>query len=227
LRKAEETLKAAPQVGGAGSQTNKSDNSKNLGGAGFNKETILLTINTFKKFCLKANTKKADEIHDYYLKLEELMHETLNEETEELKLQLQLKNEELHENQQKLIEKNIEIKKSNETNKHTILLREFSKISNIVYIIKVKSFDNGNYIIKIGESRQGITNRYNEHKNKYPECIILDCFNVKRSKDFENMLHFKLNKYKYHQLKNHENEKELFLVGDELSYKLYNIHYKQ
>ena len=26
-----------------------------------------MTINTFKKFCLKAGTKKTDEIHDYYL----------------------------------------------------------------------------------------------------------------------------------------------------------------
>ncbi len=34
---------------------------------GHNKETILLTVNTFKKFCLKAGTKKADEIHDYYI----------------------------------------------------------------------------------------------------------------------------------------------------------------
>jgi hypothetical protein len=55
---------------------------------GSNKETILLTVNTFKKFCLKAGTKKADEIHDYYIKLEELLHETLNEETNELRLQL-------------------------------------------------------------------------------------------------------------------------------------------
>ena len=44
---------------------------------GQNKETILLTINTCKKFCLKAGTKKADEIHDYYIKLEELLQETL------------------------------------------------------------------------------------------------------------------------------------------------------
>lgn len=44
---------------------------------GQNKETILLTVNTFKKFCLKAGTSKADEIHEYYLKLEELLHETL------------------------------------------------------------------------------------------------------------------------------------------------------
>lgn len=74
--------KAAPSTSGAAFEK------KNLGGSGLNKETILLTVNTFKKFCLKAGTKKADEIHDYYIKLEELLHETVNEETNELKLQL-------------------------------------------------------------------------------------------------------------------------------------------
>jgi phage anti-repressor protein len=54
-----------------------------MGGSGMNKEQIMLTVNTFKKFCLKANTKKADEIHDYYIKLEELLHETVEEETNE------------------------------------------------------------------------------------------------------------------------------------------------
>ena len=60
---------------------------KNEGG--FNKETILMTINTFKKFCLKAGTKKADEIHDYYIKLEELMQDTLKEEFEEQKIKME------------------------------------------------------------------------------------------------------------------------------------------
>ena len=36
---------------------------------GHNKEIIMLNVETFKRFCLKAGTKKADEIHDYYLKL--------------------------------------------------------------------------------------------------------------------------------------------------------------
>ena len=74
--------KAASEVTEAGPCT------RNLGGAGLNKETILMTINTFKKFCLKAGTKKADEIHDYYIKLEELMQDTLKEESEELRTQL-------------------------------------------------------------------------------------------------------------------------------------------
>ena len=49
-----------------------------------------MTIRTFKKFCMKAKTKKADEIHDYYLKMEELLQETIEEETEELRNQLQI-----------------------------------------------------------------------------------------------------------------------------------------
>lgn len=61
-----------------------------IGGA-INREYISVTVNTFKKFCLKAGTKKADEIHDYYIKLETLIQETLNEETKELKDQLQKK----------------------------------------------------------------------------------------------------------------------------------------
>ena len=39
-----------------------------VGRGGHNKETILLTIKAFKQFCLKSGTKKANEIHDYYIK---------------------------------------------------------------------------------------------------------------------------------------------------------------
>lgn len=59
-----------------------------LGGAGLNKETIMLTVDTFNRFCLKAGTKKADEVHDFHLKLEELLMEVVNEESNELRIQL-------------------------------------------------------------------------------------------------------------------------------------------
>ena len=39
------------------------------GRGGHNIKKIVLNISTFKKFCLKAGTKKADEIHNYYMKL--------------------------------------------------------------------------------------------------------------------------------------------------------------
>jgi hypothetical protein len=39
--------------------------------------------------CLKAGTKKADEIHEYYLKMEQIIQEVVNEESSEMKKQLQ------------------------------------------------------------------------------------------------------------------------------------------
>jgi hypothetical protein len=42
---------------------------------GRNKEIFMLNIETFKSFCLKAGTKKADDIHDYFIKLENIMFE--------------------------------------------------------------------------------------------------------------------------------------------------------
>ena len=39
---------------------------------GHNKEIIImLTIRTFKLFCLKAGTKKVEQINEYYIKLED------------------------------------------------------------------------------------------------------------------------------------------------------------
>jgi hypothetical protein len=187
----------------------------------------MLTINAFKRFCLKAETKKADKIHDYYIKLEEILHEVINEEGNELKNQVnQLKNtltqteennKKLEEQSKKTIEK---LKKDKDLEKHNILLREFANAGALVYILKVKSYENGEYVIKIGETRRGVEGRYNEHKTNYDETTLLDCFLVKRSKDFESFIH-NHNDIKLNQVKNlsgHENENELFLIGKNLSY---------
>ena len=102
-----------------------------------------------------------------------------------------------------------------------ILLKEYDTACSVVYVIRVKTLEHvGKYIIKIGESRRGISGRYNEHKSKYDECVLLDCFCVQRSKDFENFIHnhesVRLNRVT--DLKNHEKEHELFLIGRNLSY---------
>ena len=123
---------------------------------GQNKEIIMLNVKTFKKFCLKAGTKKADEIHDYFIKLEESLHEILEEETTELKsqlLQIEDKNTKEYE---------VKFKKERELDKEKLLLQKFASIGSIVYIIRVKTLEHGNYIVKIGESRIGIKNRYAE-----------------------------------------------------------------
>jgi len=59
------------------------------GRGGHNKQNILLNVNTFKLFCIKSDTKKSNEIHDYFIKLEELLQLIVQEEGDELKLQLQ------------------------------------------------------------------------------------------------------------------------------------------
>jgi len=61
------------------------------GRGGHNKQTILLNVQTFKLLCIKAETKKANEIRDYFIKLEELLHVIVLEESDELKRQLQQK----------------------------------------------------------------------------------------------------------------------------------------
>ena len=57
---------------------------KTKGSGGHNSEKYYLNVKTFKSLCLKAGTKKADEIHEYYIKLEELIQEVLEEEAIEM-----------------------------------------------------------------------------------------------------------------------------------------------
>jgi len=112
--------------------------------------------------------------------------------------------------------------KQKELDNEKFLLKQFNNAGNMVYIIKVKTYENGSYVVKIGESRIGIMGRYNEHKSKYEECILLDCFCVNKSKDFEHFLHchntIKPNIVK--NLPNHDSENELFLIGGNLTYKI-------
>ena len=107
-----------------------------------------------------------------------------------------------------------------------ILLKEYGTIGSVFYVIKVKTYENKQYVIKVGESRRGITDRYKEHKSKYEECLLLDCFAVNKSKDFETFIkeHELIRPNKVKNLQGHETELELFLIGKNLSYQtLINI----
>lgn len=191
------------------------DKSKKQHG-GHNKEKIMLNIITFKRLCMKAVTERANEIHYYFIKLEEILYEILEEETSELKAQLlQIEDKKQKEYEEKLLKQRV-------LDKEKILLDEYSASGPIVYIIRVKTLESGRYVVKIGESRIGISNRYAEHKHKYEECLLLDCFAVTRSKDFESFIHnhenVRLNKIT--NLANHENENELFMIGKDLPYSM-------
>ena len=176
---------------------------------GHNRETITMTIHTFKLFCIKAGTSKANEIHEYFVKLEELIHENIYEKCDILKQQLSdITNAMLNESHDAKIMR------------EQLLLREFGNIGSLIYIIRVKTFDDGKYVVKIGESRRGFQERYNEHKTNYSDVLLLDCFSVRKSKDFEQMLHSHnlIRPHRVTNLPGHETERELFMINDGLTY---------
>ena len=200
---------------------------------GQNKEVFLLNINTFKRFCLKAGTKKADEIHEYYIKMEKVLQDVLMDECRALTEQVKKIQTDNEQKDQEIINRDAEIakreaeyqaklKKQKELEREKVLLTQFSVCIPIVYIIRVKTHENGEYIVKIGESRRGILQRYNEHKSHYPECVLLDVFTAIQSKDFEVYIHNhqKIRCNRVRDFPGHENEIELFLIGKNLTYQI-------
>lgn len=58
-------------------------------------EQILMNVQTFKKLCMKAKTKQSEKIHDYFLTLEEMVYELLEEQVEKLNTVIKVKDVEL------------------------------------------------------------------------------------------------------------------------------------
>lgn len=142
---------------------------------GHNKETFLLNIATFKKFCLKAGTKKADEIHDYYIKLEETLQEVSHEESAELKTQLEQK--------QILLDKS---EKTAEKIREKTLLEQFGRNTQCVYYGSIDNLSDSNEkLIKFGNSNN-LAGRVAQHKETYTNFRLLNAFKVDNKTHVEN-----------------------------------------
>lgn len=152
---------------------------------GYNKETILMTINTFKKLCLKSNTKRADTIHDYFIKLEEILNETMKEEAEELSKEL---NKKIEEHQRNLIEH----KEQSEIEKQELLertiLEQFPRNTQCVYY---GTIDNTSLIdedlIKFGQSND-LPERIKCHKKTFTNFRLVKAFKVNNQIQIENAI---------------------------------------
>lgn len=194
--------KAVPSTSGAAFEK------RNLGGSGLNKETILLTVNTFKKFCLKAGTKKADEIHDYYIKLEELLHETVNEETNELRLQLtnteQEKNKLEHNLKNEVVQRQILKAKYERFLDRRIDIDKFEKRS-CVYIIGCHETPDR---FKIGYTGD-LNKRFSDYHTEmtYNPVVYYKKY-VEEAKFIESVIHHVLRKFRIY------NNKEWFKTDD-------------
>jgi prophage antirepressor-like protein len=183
------------------------------------KQVTFLTEKGLYKVLFKSRKPIAEKFQNWVC---EVIKELRLKGVYDLKQQLEKAKEEilLVEDKSKK-EYDLQLAKEKILEREKILLKEFETIGAIFYIIKVKSFENGQYIVKVGESRVGILARYKEHKSKYDECLLLDCFLVNRSKDFETFIkdHEHIRPSKVTDLPGHETELELFLIGKNLSYK--------
>jgi hypothetical protein len=142
---------------------------------GHNKEIFMLNVSTFKKFCLKAGTKKADSIHDYYIKLESLLHEIVQEESTELKLQLE--------------QNQIQLDKSEKTAekiREKTLLEHFGRNTQCVYYGSIDNLsDTNEKLIKFGNSNN-LAGRVAQHRETYTNFRLLNAFKVDNKLQVEN-----------------------------------------
>ena len=156
---------------------------KNVRG-GHNKETILLTIRTFKLFCLKAGTEKAAQIHEYYIKMEETLQEVIQEESDELKLQLENKDKEL-ENKDKELEKK---DKEKDKIREKTLIEQFPNNAQCVYYGIIDNLSqSGEKLIKFGNSNN-LKNRVVRHKDTYSNFRLVNAFKVENKLQIENAI---------------------------------------
>jgi hypothetical protein len=168
-------------------QVKQSDHTR----GGHNKEIFMLNVSTFKKFCLKAGTKKADSIHDYYIKLEGLLHEVVQEESTELKTQLEQNQIQLEQNQLQLEQNQLQLDKSEKTTekiREKTLLEQFGRNTQCVYYGSIDNLsDNNEKLIKFGNSNF-LKNRVTKHKDTYANFSLVNAFRVDNKLQIENAI---------------------------------------
>ena len=155
---------------------------------GHNKEMYLMNIKTFKALCLKSGTKKADEIHEYYMKMEEMIQEVISEECFELRSQLEQKEYQLE----------VQIKQS-ETEKEELkeqtIIEQFPVNTQCIYIgkidnkvmVKPNSKEYGEILIKFGQSNN-LAERIKCHKKTYDNFRLYAAYKVKNKIEIENLM---------------------------------------
>ena len=154
---------------------------------GHNKEIIMLTVKTFKAFCMKAGTKKADEIHEYYLKMEETLHDVIKEESDELKIQL--------DHAKKMIETAaVQNEKKNEQLVEETLLLQFPINTQCIYYGRIDNRSLGQaprlhneQLIKFGQSNN-LSDRVAVHRKTFDNFRLVAAFKVKNKIEIENCM---------------------------------------
>jgi hypothetical protein len=165
---------------------------------GHNKEIFMLNVKTFKSMCLKAGTKKADEIHDYYLKMEQMIQDVVNEETCEMKKQLTLKTEQIQVQTEQIQVQTEQLQKvelDKALLKEATIIDQFPINTQCIYIGKITNKTLGipghkmyqETVIKFGQSNN-LAERVKSHKKTYDNFILYAAYKVKNKIEIENLI---------------------------------------
>ena len=148
---------------------------------GQNKKTIKLTIRCFKLLCMKAQTKKAGEIHDYYLNLEEIIHQTVDEQTNQLRTQLEQSTEQLN-------QATITLTQQKKRAVEKALISQFPVNTECIYFGTIDNTNADNEkLIKFGHTND-LSTRVADHHKKYNNFILAAAFRVHNKVEIENQI---------------------------------------
>lgn len=151
---------------------------------GQNRQIFMLTIKCFKSLCLKAQTKKASEIHEYYMKMEETLHQIVEEETDELRLQLEQK-------ENVILEKENTILKTKKEKQRAIEQATITQFPLNTECIYFGTIDNTNdakeNLIKFGHTND-LATRVRDHRKQYDNFILTAAFRVQNKVEIENLI---------------------------------------
>ena len=144
----------------------------------------MLTVETFKMFCMKAGTKKADEIHKYYVKMERILQSVIQEKTSELTTQLQQKDNQL---QQKEKETTKLIKESKKAIEQATIV-QFPEHTECIYIGTIENTNDAQEkLIKFGHTNN-LATRILDHRKKYTNFTLEAAFKVHNKVEIENLI---------------------------------------
>ena len=125
---------------------------------GVNRETILMNVATFKEMCMLSRTDKGKNTRTFYLKMEQIFFQCLQES---------------HQDAIQLLQKDITRKKELDHQQH---LKLNFRNTPCVYLMKISEKKSGHYLVKLGET-DDVCQRLRSIRTEYKaDCILLEAF---------------------------------------------------
>jgi phage anti-repressor protein len=175
---------------------------------GQNKETILMSVQTFKMLCFQANTEKAKRVRGYYIKMEKVMQKYIEKLMIDAKAKLE---DDLKKKQLKMDE----IEENAAWERHKALINAYRN-KPLVYILFIENVEDG-MVIKLGSSDQ-IQERVTKICNDFQihnQIKVLHVFPSDHFRRFEDSLKKdnRLSRYQYtKRINNHAYSTETYLM---------------